>query len=92
MQKALDKKPGLTATFGSLFGNLVWLQESLCQFDDLEKEITAHEERMAQIEKVLASPGEGDDIMSLTSEYLDNKIRLEAKTQEWTTLMEELDN
>ena len=43
MQKALDKKPGLTATFGTLFGNFIWLQESLGQFDDLEKKIKALE-------------------------------------------------
>ena len=39
MQKALDKKPGLTATFETLFGNLIWLRESLSQFDELDKEI-----------------------------------------------------
>lgn len=39
MRRALDKKPGLTAAFETLFGGLIWLQESLSQFDELEKEI-----------------------------------------------------
>jgi len=62
------------------------------RIDYLEKEISAHEQRMAQIEKILANPGENDDILTLTGEYLENKIRLESKTEEWTSLMEQIDS
>ena len=62
------------------------------RIDYLEKEISAHESRMAQIEKILANPGNNDDILSLTGEYLENKIGLDTKTQEWTTLMEQLES
>ena len=58
----------------------------------LEKEIAAHEAAMAQIEKVLASPGEKDDIMELTRSYLEHKRDLDSQTDEWTSLMEQLDN
>ena len=60
--------------------------------DYLEKEISAHEKRMAEIEAVLANPGEKDDIMELTREYLDNKCSLDMFTDEWTRLMEQLDS
>ena len=62
------------------------------RIDYLEKEISAHESRMAQIEKILANPGNNDDILSLTSEYLENKMGLERKTEEWTALMEQLES
>ncbi len=62
------------------------------RIDYLEKEISAHEKRMSQIEKILANPGENDDIMGLTSEYLENKMGLESKTSEWTELMEQIDS
>lgn len=51
MQDALDKKSSLTATFGALFGNLVWLQESLCQFDKLDKEIKDLEDILENAKK-----------------------------------------
>ena len=62
------------------------------RIDYLEKEISAHEARMAQIEKILANPGNNDDILTLTSEYLENKMGLERKTEEWTGLMEQLES
>jgi ATP-binding cassette subfamily F protein 3 len=60
--------------------------------DFLEKEIGKLEKRQAAIEKVLAAPGEGDDVMELTREYLENKRSLDAFTEEWSVQMEKLDN
>ena len=57
----------------------------------LENEISSHEARMAAIEKTLANPGEKDDIMELTRDYLEHKMRLDAHTEEWTQLMEQLE-
>ena len=58
----------------------------------LEKEIARREGRMGEIEKLLSSPGPQDDVMELTREYLELKRALDADTDEWTTLMEQLDN
>ena len=58
----------------------------------LEKEIAKRESRMGEIEKTLASPSEKDDIMELTREYLELKMELDMHTDEWTNLMEQLDN
>ena len=57
----------------------------------LEKEIGKREARMAEIEKKLSCPGPQEEIMDLTREYLENKRDLDAYTDEWTTLMEQLD-
>ena len=46
------------------------------------------EERMKQIEAILAAPTEKDDIMDLTREYLECKRDLDAKTEEWGTLID----
>ncbi len=59
--------------------------------DYLEKEIEKDEKRMKEIEAVLAAPGEKDDIMELTREYLELKRSLDAATEEWTNLMEQLE-
>jgi ATP-binding cassette subfamily F protein 3 len=56
--------------------------------DFLEKEIEKLEARMKQIEGVLSSPGEGDDVMELTREYLECKRDLDAKTDEWGELID----
>ena len=58
----------------------------------LEKEIARREGRMREIETVLANPSPKDDIMELTREYLELKMALDADTDEWTTLMEQLDS
>ena len=58
----------------------------------LEKEIARREGRMGEIEKLLSSPGPQDDVMELTREYLELKRALDADTDEWTILMEQLDN
>ena len=47
-----------------------------------------HEYKMADIEKILSSPGPDDDIMELTRDYLECKRDLDAKTEEWGELME----
>ena len=54
----------------------------------LEAEIEKLEARMAGIEKVLSAPGENDDIMELTREYLECKRDLDAKTEEWGSLID----
>ena len=53
----------------------------------LECEIGKLEQKMAEIEKVLASPGPEDDIMDLTRDYLECKRDLDAKTDEWGSLL-----
>lgn len=47
---------------------------------------------MAEIEKILANPGNNDDILELTRDYLEHKRTMEEETQEWTTLMEQMEN
>ncbi len=56
----------------------------------LEAEIGKDESRMKAIESVLAAPGPSDDIMELTREYLELKRDLDAKTDEWASLMEDM--
>ena len=58
----------------------------------LEKEIELKEGRMQIIEKILANPGNNEDIYELTREYLELKLGLDSQTDEWTTLMEQIDN
>ena len=58
----------------------------------LEKEIARREGRMGEIEKLLSAPGPQDDVMELTREYLELKRDMDAFTDEWTGLMEQLDN
>ena len=57
----------------------------------LEKEIGAHEAGMAELEIILANPGKSDDILELTRSYLEHKRALDADTEEWTQLMEKLE-
>ena len=57
----------------------------------LEKGIESIETKMAEIEAVLANPGEGDDIMELTRAYLENKRELDFKMEEWEQLNEKLE-
>ena len=54
----------------------------------LENEIGKLEKRMKEIETVLAAPTDKDDIMELTREYLECKRDLDAKTEEWGSLIE----
>jgi len=55
----------------------------------LESEIGKDEAKMKEIEAVLASPGPSDDIIELTREYLEIKRDLDAKTDEWATLIDD---
>ena len=57
----------------------------------LEKGIGEIESKMKELEAVLASPGEKDDIMELTRSYLEHKRDLDAMTEEWASLVETLD-
>ncbi len=54
----------------------------------LECEIAKQEARMAEIEAVLSAPKDSDDIFELTREYLECKRDLDAKTEEWGTLID----
>ena len=54
----------------------------------LECEIGKLEQKMKEIETILAAPGEKDDIMELTRSYLECKRDLDAKTEEWGSLIE----
>ena len=58
------------------------------RIDFLEKQIAKDESRMKAIEAVLSAPDEGDDIMELTRSYLECKRDLDAKTDEWGSLIE----
>ena len=53
----------------------------------LEAEIEKQEKRMKEIEEVLSNPPEDCDIMEMTREYLECKRDLEAKTDEWGSLL-----
>ncbi|MGM9752598.1 MAG: ABC-F family ATP-binding cassette domain-containing protein [Candidatus Cryptobacteroides sp.] len=52
----------------------------------LECEISKDEQRLKELETILAAPSENDDIMELTREYLEVKRDLDAKTEEWFSL------
>ncbi|MCR4823887.1 MAG: ABC-F family ATP-binding cassette domain-containing protein [Bacteroidales bacterium] len=54
----------------------------------LECEIGKLEQKMKEIERILAAPTEKDDIMDLTRSYLEFKRDLDAKTEEWGSLIE----
>ena len=56
--------------------------------DYLEKEIAKLEKRMKEIEAVLSAPGEGDDVLELTREYLERKRDLDEMTEEWGKLID----
>ena len=53
----------------------------------LECEIEKLESRMHEIEAILSAPGPEHDIMELTREYLECKRDLDAKTDEWGSLI-----
>jgi len=57
----------------------------------LEKGIGELENKMAEIEAVLCSPGPEDDVMELTRAYLENKRELDYKMEEWEKLNEQLE-
>ena len=53
----------------------------------LETEIEKLEKRMKEIEELLSNPPADCDIMELTREYLERKRDLDAKTDEWGSLL-----
>jgi len=53
----------------------------------LECEIAKLEKAMKEIETVLSAPSETDDVMELTRKYLELKRDLDAKTDEWGSLI-----
>lgn len=55
----------------------------------LECEIAKAEKVMSEIEAVLSTPKESDDIMELARSYLEYKRGLDAMTEEWGRLIEE---
>ena len=57
----------------------------------MEKGIEDVENKMKDIEAVLAAPGPDDDIMELTRTYLEHKRQLDYKMQEWERLNESLE-
>lgn len=58
----------------------------------LETEIAKTEQKLKDIEAVLANPGQNDDIMELTRQYLELKRELDTKTDEWAELLEEVES
>lgn len=60
------------------------------RIDALEVEIEAKEKTLKEIEAKLMSPSEGDNIMSLTAEYMECKSLLDARTSEWEQLVDSI--
>ena len=58
----------------------------------LEKEIARIEGEQKAIEAKLSSPGPDDDVMDLTRDYLELKRDLDAKTDEWAELSEQVES
>lgn len=58
------------------------------RIDFLESEIAKIEQKMRSLEVILSSPKPEDDIMELTREYLELKRDLDAKTDEWGSLID----
>ncbi|NLZ18728.1 MAG: ABC-F family ATP-binding cassette domain-containing protein [Bacteroidales bacterium] len=85
-------KKELSATKSAAY--VEWKQESRMdrkkrnRISYLESEIGKQEARMTEIEAVLSAPTEKDDIMELTREYLECKRDLDAKTEEWGSLID----
>lgn len=61
------------------------------RIDFLEKEISRLESQMKDIESKLACPKPSDDVMELTRSYLEDKRDLDAKTEEWSTLIDQVE-
>jgi len=61
------------------------------RIDYLEREIAKDEQGMKDLEKILSNPTEKDDIMELTRQYLNLKRDLDARTEEWEKLYEQME-
>jgi len=58
----------------------------------VENEVAEKEEKLKIIEESLANPGNNSDIFTLTAEYQELRQSIDTLTEEWTALMEQLDN
>ncbi|MCR5004077.1 MAG: ABC-F family ATP-binding cassette domain-containing protein [Bacteroidales bacterium] len=58
----------------------------------IEGEIGKLENHMKELESAMANPAPDTDIMELTRQYLEDKRQLDSLTDEWTELMEKLEN
>lgn len=60
------------------------------RIDALEVEIEDKEKKLKEIEAKLMSPAEGDNITSLTAEYMECKSLLDARTSEWEQMVDSI--
>ena len=58
----------------------------------LEDKISSLEGRQKEVEGILSAPGDGDDVMELTREYLENQRELDFLGKEWEELMGKIEN
>ena len=58
---------------------------------NVEKEISEKEEKIKIIEDSLANPGNNADIFALTAQYQELRQSLDALTEQWTELMEQME-
>lgn len=62
------------------------------QIAKLEETIGELEAKVKEIEDKLMEPKEGDNVMELTDRYLDVKSLLDARTDEWAQLIEQIED
>ncbi|MCQ2186584.1 MAG: ABC-F family ATP-binding cassette domain-containing protein [Bacteroidales bacterium] len=62
------------------------------QIARLEETIGELEAKVKEIESKLMEPKEGDNVMELTDRYLDVKSLLDARTDEWAQLIEQIED
>ncbi len=87
---ALESKP--SPSFEQTKAQTKELRKIRSRIKYLEDQIGRLETRQGEIEKILSNPGETDDIMELTREYLENKRSSDAMTDEWGTLSEQMES
>ncbi len=90
-EKAPQKKSAAQEEYAVRKSDTKQQRKLRTRVDYLEKEISRREARMAEIEKKLANPGNNDDILELTREYLEQQRDRDAFFQEWGELSEQLD-
>ena len=84
---AIQEKPQGNVSFEQMKAKSKEEKKKRNRIAFLEAEIAKDEKRMKEIESVLASPKQGDDIIELTREYLELKRDLDAWTEEWGSLI-----
>lgn len=62
------------------------------QASRLEEEISGLEKQLKEIEDKLMQPGDGDNVMELTDRYLRCKSLIDARTEQWAELMENIED